>query len=64
MTYGLIGVVGANWFLVGIFSTMFPGAIRNVFHPFADGFTSRRGFGLALLGLIMSFGGLVVLRLL
>jgi hypothetical protein len=62
MTYGLIAVAGATWFLVGLFCTLFSGVVRNVFRPFADGFSRQMGFGLAVLGLLMSLGGLVVFR--
>jgi len=55
---GLVGVAGANWFLVGLFCTLFPGVVRGAFHPFAADFTRRAGFGLAILGLLMFFGGL------
>ena len=60
--FGLIGVAGANWFLVGLFCTLFPGAVRNTFHPFADHFTRRMGFGLTVLGLLMTLGGLLAFR--
>jgi serine/threonine protein kinase len=59
---GLIAVAGATWFLIGLFCTLFPGAVRNIFYPFAGGFSRRMGFGLAVLGLLMTFGGLVVFR--
>jgi outer membrane murein-binding lipoprotein Lpp len=62
MIFGLIAVAGATWFFVGLFCTLFPSAVRSVFHPFADGFSHQMGFGLAVLGLFMSFGGLVVLK--
>ena len=61
VTYGLIAVAGATWFLVGLFSTLFPGVVRHVFQPFADGFSRQMGFGLTVLGLLMSLGGLVIL---
>lgn len=62
MIYGLIAIAGATWFLVGIFCTLFPRAVRNTLHPFADDFSRRMGFGLAVLGLLMSFAGVVVIR--
>ena len=62
MIYGSIAVAGATWLLVGLVCTLVPGVVRHVFHPFAGDFSRQMGFGLAVLGLLMLLGGLVVFR--
>lgn len=55
----LLALVGVNWLFVGGLAAAFPGAVRNVFHPFADRFTRGRGLVLMLVGMFLSLGGMV-----
>jgi hypothetical protein len=52
---------GLSWLLIGVLATIFPGAIRAVFHPFARMFSRWAGMGLTAVGLLMSIGGLAAL---
>jgi hypothetical protein len=47
------GCIGAAFFLLGLVSTLFPAAVRNVFHPFTARFSRRTGLKLASAGLIV-----------
>jgi hypothetical protein len=57
---GAVAAAGLSWLLVGAIATVFPGAVRAVFHPFARWFSRRAGMGLTVVGLLMSIGGLAV----
>jgi hypothetical protein len=44
-------ILAVVWLGVGVGGVVFPGAVRDVFYPFAERFSRRAGMGLATLGL-------------
>jgi hypothetical protein len=53
------GWSGAAWLCTGVVAALFPGIVRNVFHPFATRFSRRSGFKLATIGLVLLIAGAV-----
>jgi hypothetical protein len=51
------GWSGAAWLCTGVVAALFPGIVRNVFHPFATRFSRRSGLKLATIGLLLLLAG-------
>jgi hypothetical protein len=59
---GLTAVAGASWFLIGLLWALLPGLVRIVFYPLVSRSSRRPGFAIAVIGLLMSLGGVLFLR--